>query len=331
MKFFNTKRAALAAVIAAFASMSGASAQEMKLADWLPPQHPYQEQVYGVLASKVAEGTNGEVTIQIFPGGALGGNPTEQYDRALNGVAEIAFGLPGYTASKFPMTLMTELPGVIEEAEATQKIWDNIEFIQDEFKRVHLLSIWTNGENVLYTRDKPVRSLADVAGMKIRVPSRNAGMVVESWGAVPVSMPVPEVYNGMQTGVIDAILVDSTATYAFRFGEVANYVTAGMNGSISPFALFMNRDAYNDLSDAHKAVFDKAGREVSLIGNAVQLGGVARGKQMFEEMEGKEWIDLAPEAAAEFDAASASVIETVVAAAEAEGLNARAFVEALQE
>lgn len=331
MKINHIKRVACAALFTAIASTTLATAQEMKLADWLPPQHPYQEKVYGVLAEKIAAATNGEVTIKVFAGGALGGNPTEQYDRALNGVAEIAFGLPGYTASKFPMTLMTELPGVVTQEDATQTIWDNIAFIQDEFKRVHLLSIWTNGENVLFMRDKPVRSLADVAGMKIRVPSRNAGMVVESWGAVPISMPVPEIYNAMQTGVIDAILIDPTATYAFRIGEVANYVTAGMNGSISPFALFMNREAYNDLSDAHKAAFDQAGREVSLIGNAVQLGGVARGKKMFQEMDGREWIDLSVEAVAEFDAASVVVIEDVVSAAEAKGLNARAFVEALQK
>lgn len=288
MKILNIRNAVRAAAIATVASTGMASAQEMKLADWLPPQHPYQEQVYGVLASKIAEQTNGAVTIKTFPGGALGGNPTEQYDRALNGVAEIAFGLPGYTASKFPMTLMTELPGVVEEKGATKAIWDNIDFIRDEFKRVHLLAIWTNGENVLYTRDKPVRSLADVKGMKIRVPSRNAGMIVESWGAVPISMPVPEIYNAMQTGVIDAVLIDSTATYAFRFGEVANYVTSGMNGSISPFVLYMNRDAYKDLSDDHKAVFDAVGREVSVIANNVQLAGVARGRKMFEELSGKE-------------------------------------------
>lgn len=331
MRLQNITKSVCAAVIAAVASTSLAQAQEMKLADFLPPQHPYQEHVYGVLASKIAERTNGEVTIKTFPGGALGGNPTEQYDRALNGVAEITFGLPGYTASKFPMTLMTELPGVIAEEDATQTIWDNIDFIRDEHKRVHLLSIWTNGENVLYTRDKPVRSIADVQGMKIRVPSRNAGLVVESWGAVPISMPVPEIYNAMQTGVIDAVLIDSTSTYAFRFGEVADYVTSGMNGSISPFALFMNRDAYKDLSDEHRAVFDEVGREISLIGNAVQLAGVARGRTMFQEMDGKEWIELSPEAAAEFDAASAPVVEAVVSAAEADGLNARAFVAALQE
>jgi TRAP-type C4-dicarboxylate transport system substrate-binding protein len=324
-------RVSIAAAVAFCATVKLANAQELKLADFLPPQHPYQEQVYGVLAEKVAEATDGAVTIKVFPGGALGGNPAEQYNRALNGVAEISFGLPGYTASKFPMTLMTELPGVLSEDSATAAIWEDIDFLRDEYKRVHLLSIWTNGENVLYTRDKPVRSLADVKGMKIRVPSRNAGLIVESWGAVPVSMPVPEIYNAMQTGVIDAILIDSTATYAFRFGEVAKYVTSGMNGSISPFVLFMNRNAYRGLAADHRAALDDIGREIAFIGNKVQLAGVVRGRTMFEEMDGKEWIELSPEAAAEFNAASAPVVEQVVAEAEAKGLNARAFVSALQE
>lgn len=331
MTFKTIQRTFFAGAAALMVAASMTTAQEMKLADFLPPQHPYQENVYGVLASKVAEATNGEVTIKVFPGGALGGNPVEQYDRVLNGVAEISFGLPGYTASKFPMTLMTELPGVVSEEGATAAIWENIDFLKAEHKRAHLLSIWTNGENVLFTRDTPVRSLADVQGMKIRVPSRNAGMVVESWGAVPISMPVPEIYNAMQTGVIDAILIDPTATYAFRFGEVANYVTSGMNGSISPFALFMNRDAYRGLTDEQKAAFDEIGREVSFIANKVQLGGVAYGRKLFSEMEGKEWIEISPEAAAEFDAASAPVIEKVLSAADADGLNARAFVKALQE
>lgn len=324
-------RVAAAATVALCALTASAGADVFKLADFLPPQHPYQDQVYGVLADKVAAATDGAVTIQVFPGGALGGNPTEQYDRALNGVAEIAFGLPGYTASKFPMTLMVELPGVVTEVGATEALWDNIDYLRDEYKRVHLLSIWTNGENVLYTRDKPVRSLADVQGMKIRVPSRNAGRIVESWGAVPISMPVPEIYNAMQTGVIDGILIDATATYAFRFGEVANYVTTGMHGSISPLALFMNRDAYRSLSKDHRKALGAIGREIATIGNAVQLAGVALGRKMFQETDGKEWIDLTPEAAAEFNAASAVVIEQVVAEAEAQGLDARAFVDALQK
>jgi len=305
-------------------------AGEMSLADFLPPTHPYQEKVYGELAKRVAEATNGDVTVRVYPGGALGGNPVEQYDRALNGVADITFSLPGYTASKFPTTLLMELPGVIEEDTATANVWENIDHIRDEYKRVHLLSIWTNGENVLYLRDKPVRSLADVKGLKIRVPSKNAGLIVESWGAVPISMPVPAIYNAMQTGVIDGTLIDSTATYAFKLGEVSKYVTSGMDGAISPFVLFMNRDSYGSLSDDHKAAFDRIGQEIAAIANGIQLGGVAYGRKLFAEADGKEWIELSAEAAAEFDAASSGVIAAVVAAS-ADPAKAQAFVDALKK
>lgn len=321
---------AMAGASLLFANSALAQSVTLRLADFLPPQHPYQEQVYGVMAEKIAAATNGEVSLQIFPGGALGGNPIEQYDRALNGVAEIAFSLPGYTASRFPMTLLTELPGVIAEDTGTARIWDNIDYLTPEHSRVHLLSIWTNGENVLYTRDKPVRSIDDVQGMKIRVPSSNAGLMVQAWGAAPISMPVSEAYNAMQTGVIDAILIDSTATYAFRLGEVANYVTSGMDTTISPFALFMNRQAYDDLSDAHQAAFDQIGREIAGIANTVQLAGTARGKQMFRELPGREWIELSSDAAAPFNTASAAVVAQVVAETEAKGLPAAAFVAALQ-
>lgn len=331
MKLGTFRNAAIASVIATMTAVPFASAQEMKLADFLPPTHPFQEQVYGVLAERVAEATDGEVTIKIFPAGALGGNPAEQYDRALNGIADIAFAVPGYAASKFPMTLLTELPGVVEEQTATAVINENLEFLDDEYKRIKLLSLFTNGENVLFTRDKPVNSMADVQGMTIRVPSRNAGLVVESWGATPVSMPGPEAYNAMQTSVIDGILIDGSAAYGFRYIEIANYVSAGMNASISPLALYMNRDSYRDLSPEHQAEFDRIGKEIAVIANRVQLDGVARGRQMFLDAEGKDWIDLTPEAIAEFDAASASVRDDAIAAAEADGLNARAFVEALRK
>ncbi len=68
MTIFRIKHVACAAVVSVLACATLASAQDMKLADWLPPQHPYQEHVYGVLASKIAEATHGDVTIQVFPG-----------------------------------------------------------------------------------------------------------------------------------------------------------------------------------------------------------------------------------------------------------------------
>ena len=73
-----------------------------------------------------------------------------------------------------------------------------------------LLGIWNNAPGILFMADKPVRSIEDLRGLKIRVPSRNSGLVVEAWGATPVSMPAPEIYNAMQTGVVDGAMIDAT-------------------------------------------------------------------------------------------------------------------------
>lgn len=104
-----------------------------------------------------------------------------------------------------------------------------------------LVALWSNAQNILYTRDKAVRTPADVKGMKIRVPSHNAGLIVESWGGSPVSIPVAEICNAMQTGVINGAMIDGTATKAFKLGEVANFLIVGMDTTISPFFALRGR------------------------------------------------------------------------------------------
>jgi TRAP-type C4-dicarboxylate transport system substrate-binding protein len=163
--------------------------------------------------------------------------------------------------------------------------------------------------------------------MKIRVPSRNAGLIVEAWGGSPVSMPVSEIYNAMQTGVIDAAMIDGTATMAFKLGEVANYLTVGMDTTISPFFILMNRDAFDGLSAEHQAAVDAVGREVSVLGNQVQLSEAAKGIEKFGATEGKELITLTPEESAAFNTLSAPVVDTVVAET---GGNAQAIIDALR-
>jgi TRAP-type C4-dicarboxylate transport system substrate-binding protein len=245
----------------------------------------------------------------------------------VDGVAELAFGLPGYTAANFPLTLLTELPGVLTEADATASIWKNIDLFRPEYERVELIGLWSNAQNVLYTRDKAVRTPADVKGMKIRVPSRNAGLVVEAWGGTPVSMPVNEIYNALQTGVIDGAMIDGTATKAFKLGEVANFLTVGMNTTVSPFFIIMNRDAFNALTPDQQAAMRKVGQEISVTGNQVQLAVAAKGIAAFGETAGKELITLSAEQASAFNVLSAPVADKVVAEA---GDKAKAVVDALK-
>ncbi|NJS14481.1 MAG: TRAP transporter substrate-binding protein [Sphingopyxis sp.] len=314
------------AVIGLAMSVAAAQADEMKFANYMAPTHPYVAGAFDPFAAQIAEATGGAVTVKVYNGGELGAGPADQYARVVDGVAEFAFGLPGYTAANFPLTLLTELPGVISEADGTATIWKNIGVFQPEFERVKLVGLWSNAQNVLYTRDKAVRTPADVAGMKIRVPSRNAGLVVEAWGGSPVSMPVSEIYNALQTGVIDGAMIDGTATMAFKLGEVANFLTVGMDTTISPFFIIMNRDAFDALPADQQVDVLKVGQDISVVANQVQLAEAAKGIAKFGETTGKELIALTADEAAAFDALSAPVVTTVVAET---GGTAQAIIDAL--
>lgn len=309
---------------------SSAMARELKLADFQPPTHFVLEQAYKPFADAIAEKTGGEVTVSIFMGGELGPGPAEQYNRAVDGVADIVFGLPGYTASNFPKTLLAELPGVISAETGTAQMLANLDKLSDEYRRVVLLGIWNNAPNLLFMAEKPVHSLEDLKGLKLRVPSRNAGLVVEAWGATPVSMPATEIYNSMQTGVIDGAMIDATALSAFRLAEVTKYVTSGMETTISDFFLVMNRDSFDDLSAEQQKIVLEAGGEAAINGNAAWLAVADKAMADFVATDGKEQITLSPEEAARFNEISATVVEQVVSEADASGLDARAYVEALQ-
>lgn len=304
-----------------------ASAEELKFANFMAPTHPYVAGAFEPFAKAVSDGTSGAVTVKLYNGGELGAGPVEQYSRVVDGVAELAVSLPGYTASNFPLTLLTELPGVIEENTGTETIWKNIALLEPEYKRVKLVSLWSSAENILFSRSKAVHSIDDVKGMKIRVPSRNTGLLVEAWGATPVSMPVSEIYNALQTGVIDAAMIDGTAVNAFKLGEVATSITMGMKTTISPFFIVMNRDAFDGLTLEQQKAVEAAGVEASKLGQNVQLTVAAKGIEAFGATAGKEVIKLSDAEAAPFNAAADATVAKAIAEV---GGNAQMVVDAMK-
>lgn len=320
----------LGALALAAAAATTATAEELKLADFQPPSHFVVEKVYTPFAEAVSAATGGEVTVEIFMGGELGPGPAEQYNRVVDGVADIAFSLPGYTASNFPKTLLTELPSVIQADTGTERILANIDMLSDEYRRVVLVGLWNNAPNLLLMAEKPVNTLDDLAGLNIRVPSRNAGLVVQAWGANPVSMPAPEIYNAMQTGVIDGAMIDATTLRSFKLAEVTNHVTTGMQSTISDFFLIMNRDVYSDLDDTARQAIAEAGKQASRNGHDAWATAASAALEGFAATAGKEVITLSEAEAARFDEKSAAAVAEIISATEAGGIAAQAFIDALK-
>lgn len=316
---------------AAITLTSIAYADELKLAHFSSTKYHLHNEMFVPLAEKIGEATGGATTMRVYPGGELGAGPVKQYDRAIDGVADIVYALPGYTASQFKKTLLVELPGVVPGNEdITKRMWNNIDVIEDEFQRTKLLGLWSAEPAKLLMADKKIEKLSDLAGLKIRVPSKNTGLVIEAWGATAVSMPITQVYQSLETGVVDGVLVDTSVLTSFKLGEVVKYVTTGMDGSNSLFMLVMNRDSWDNLDADTQAKLDgMTGAEMSQGGHVTMA---VAGRESLEkwEAEGGEVVRLSPELAAEFDEASAALAKKLTAELEAEGIGAQEWADALQ-
>ena len=92
-------------------SATGAMAEEhLKFAHWAAPNHTLQPAIIEPFSDAVSQATDGELVVDVYPGGELGKGPAEQYVRAVKGVADLVWGLPGYTSTQFPLSMIVELP-----------------------------------------------------------------------------------------------------------------------------------------------------------------------------------------------------------------------------
>ena len=317
--------------VAALALSSVAIAEELKLAHFSSTKYHLHVEMFIPLAEKIAEATDGATTIRVYPGGELGAGPAKQYDRVIDGVADIVYVLPGYTASQFKKTLLLELPGVVKAGtNKTEVIWNNIEMLGKEFRRTKLLGLWTAGDTVLLMAEKRIEQLSDLHGLKIRVPSKNTGRLVEAWGATAVSMPITQVYQSMDTGVVDGTLVDTSVLTSFKLGEVTKFITRGMNSTNSLFMLIMNRDSWDGLDADTQALFTElTGAELSEGGRVTMTRASDRALAKWVE-EGGEIVELTPEAAAEFNAESDNLAASVIVELDGEGIDASGWAAALR-
>lgn len=310
-----------------------AKANELKLAHFMSPKHPMDSKVMRPMAEELAKASGGKLTIRIFPAGELGKGPVQQYKRAVDGVADLVFGIPGYTSTQFPKTLLIALPGVTQGPEnATRMMWGAYdEHLADEFRRVKMLGLWANGLAVLITKDKPVRSVADVKGLKIRAPDAVGAKAIAAWGGTPVNMPVSKIYNALNTGVVDGVMIGASGIRSFKLHEIGNHFTTGLPSTVAAFYLIANRNSWNSLTPEEQAEIEAlTGFEFSLKAARV-YGAAAEAGLKAAQDAGKEVIALSPAAVEEFRSANKAVVDEVMAELKGKGIDGPAILAAMQK
>ncbi|MDK3074623.1 TRAP transporter substrate-binding protein [Sedimentitalea sp. JM2-8] len=226
-------------------------AQELKFANFTPPFHTINASVIEKLNADLAAATGGAVTVRGYHGGELGAGPVEQYVRVVQGVADLGWGLPGYTSSQFEKTMIVELPDAIPLGssgyEALWKAFDD--HLASEFPGTVAIALWTSEPNIFIMKDAEIRTPADLAGLKVRVAGATAAQVAEALGATPVQMPINQVYNALQTGLIDGVITGASTLSDFKLDEVANSYTLGANLGRLAFYTVMNQGAFDSLTE----------------------------------------------------------------------------------
>jgi TRAP-type C4-dicarboxylate transport system substrate-binding protein len=211
---------------------------------------------------KVAKESANRLKCQLYPSMQLGGTPAQLYDQVKDGVADVVWTLPGYTAGRFPSMEAFELPFMMQNPEATSRaLWDYAQaHSQGEFKDIKPLAFHVHGDGVFHMAAKPIRSMADLRGLKLRAPTRQTNKFIAMLGATPVGMPVPQVGDALSKGVIDGAVVPYEVVPSVKLQELAKFHSetdpAEPAFYTSTFVFAMNKAKYEALPADLKKVID---------------------------------------------------------------------------
>ncbi|MEM7472944.1 MAG: TRAP transporter substrate-binding protein [Pseudomonadota bacterium] len=314
-----TRFAAIAAASATLAFSTGSAiSEELTVATFVPPQHHTNTVMFKWFGEELEKRSGGSLTMQLFPAGQLGAGPVQQYKRAVEGVADITFGVSAYTPAIFPKTMLAIPPGKAESsAEATQRILAVFdEHLADEYEDVKVIGLTTAaGIGIAATRD--VSTLEGMQGAKVVPYAALTTPIIESMGAVPVQMPVTEMYTGLSTGTIDgAYATFNNMTAPWNFWDVSSHFVTNVPVQHAVIFVVMNKERYIGLSDEHRAIIDELAGEAASMKLAESFDGAdAKSLKIMQETTGKnyELVEVSAEERAKMDAAVAEGMKAIFA------------------
>jgi TRAP-type C4-dicarboxylate transport system substrate-binding protein len=258
------------ALAAALAAPAAAQEVTLKVHHFWPPTAMPPSTLLVPWCDKIAKDSNNRMKCQIYPAMQLGGSPPQLIDQAKDGVADIVWTLPGYTAGRFPMLEVFELPFMSRSAEATsQAAWEYYtKYAHKEFPGIKALAVNVHDNGYVHTVNKQVKVMADFKGLKMRAPTRQTNKMLAALGATPVGMPLPALADALSKGVIDGYLLPWEVIPSIKAHEFTKYDSETDPKSralyTAVFILAMNQAKYDSLpADLKKVIDDNSGAGLS--------------------------------------------------------------------
>ncbi|ASR37682.1 hypothetical protein BAY61_24770 [Prauserella marina] len=247
--------AGLVAVVMATSACAGIASNaggpvQLRAAQVLPPGGSQSDLIQWFM-DELEKRTDGKVRTEVtFGGGLLSG--TDTLPGLKQGRAEAGNVIPAYFPAELPLNNINMVP--IAHADqaarlrALQDLADNVEAFRDELARqdLELIGFLPNNASAV-AFNSPVKSLSDVAGLKIRIPARPSSVVWQELGAEPTFQASEEVYESVERGIVDGVTYPMDTQVANGITDVAKYMApdVGENGG----AIFaISKLAYDRLS-----------------------------------------------------------------------------------
>jgi len=259
---------------------------------------------------KVEELSQGKVKITTFPAESLV-KVADSYDAIVTGIAKIAETNHSYTSQRFPLVEVVNLPGLgISSVKAgtyiMRDLYEKFPEFRAEYKDMHLLWNSRLPSYTIQTNNKPVRTLEDIKGLRLRTSGGVSSDAIAALGAAPLFITMGDTYLALQKGTVDGYVSDLTTLFSRKFYEIQKY-SSNIDFGSSTMYVGMNLETWNSLPPDIQKAFDEACKlAIDLTSNAWE----AEMKEAYDNKPaGFEFITITPENVAKINAVTATLVE----------------------
>jgi TRAP-type C4-dicarboxylate transport system substrate-binding protein len=223
-----------------------------------------------------------------------------------------------YQPGRFIVTNATSLPlGLPNARVASLVLWDIYQkYLPTAFAKVKVLTMFTTAPANIMSKT-PIRSLQDIKGLGIRA-SGGAGQILKAWDANLVGMPMSDTPEALQKGVVQGLFSSLEVMKDFKFAEICKYVTF-TDTVIYPFAVVMNMDKWNSLPRDVQLVMENMRVQQAVWTGTYMDNHVEEANEWSKSNQGVEFITLAPDEKAKWDARLAFITDNWIKDATAKG------------
>jgi TRAP-type C4-dicarboxylate transport system substrate-binding protein len=227
---------------------------------FFPPTH-VQAKLATEWAEEIKRRTDGQVRITIFPGGALT-KADQCYQGVVDGISDIGMSAFAYTRGRFPLMELLDLPVGYPDGVSATRIANELytAYQPKELESTKVMYVHAHGPGILASQ-KPIKTLADLPGLKIRATGFSA-KVVEQLGGSPISMPQGETYEALQKGVVDSTFCPIETLKGWKQGEVIKFITdSSCVGYTTVFFVTMNLRTWQQLPPEIQKIIEQVNAE----------------------------------------------------------------------